>query len=146
MISKLLHVYLGLYKLENKCSLMDRTQGWEPQEPMAITQLSEFLQLFCDWMFSLGVFHSKPVKSQGWWKGKFALFWMPETEMRGGWTPIQRLTPPTPNPLADNHWARTCIDRGRKPHVETSDSPPTVILKFVMWWANQHHLDCVKYN
>ena len=24
----------------------------------------------------------KPLKRQGWWKGKFALFWMPATEVK----------------------------------------------------------------
>ena len=26
----------------------------------------------------------KPIKRQGWWKGKFALFWMPATSREGG--------------------------------------------------------------
>ena len=38
----------------------------------------------------------KPLKRPGWWKGKFALFWMPA---RGGGhphqTPVQRPTPPS---------------------------------------------------
>ena len=34
----------------------------------------------------------KPIKRPGWWKGKFALFWMLATKV--GRTPVQRLTPP----------------------------------------------------
>ena len=46
---------------------------------------------------------------------------------RDEWRVDARLTPPAPNPTADNQWARTFIDRGRKPHVETVQLPlPTV--------------------
>ena len=45
-----------------------------------------------------------PIKRQGWWKVCFIL----EASNLGvgvGWTPFQKLTPPT-----DNHWARDFID------------------------------------
>ena len=53
----------------------------------------------------------KPVRRQGWWGGKFALFQMPETEggevEDEGWTSRHRV-----DSLTDNCWARQ-IGRGR---------------------------------
>ena len=59
----------------------------------------------------------------------------------GGWTPVQRPTPP-----ADNQWARAFIDGGRGLHAETAQSALTVILKLVMLWSDPRHLDCFKYS
>ena len=45
-------------------------------------------------------------------------------------------------PPADSQWARAFIDRGRGPRAETARSALTVVLKLVMRWSDQHHLDC----
>ena len=66
----------------------------------------------------------KPINRQGWWKGKFALFWMPATgggHLSKGWICI-----------TDNQWARAFIDGGTGLHVETAQSSLTGILKLVI--------------
>ena len=68
----------------------------------------------------------KPIKRQGWWKGKFALFQMPATRGRGGLLSKGRL-PPT-----DSQWARAFIDGRRGLHSETAQSALTVILTLVI--------------
>ena len=45
-----------------------------------------------------------------------------------------------------NQWARAFTDGGRGLHAETAQSALTVILKLVMWWSDQRHLDCFKYS
>ena len=47
--------------------------------------------------------------------------------------------------LTDNQWARAFIGRGRGLHSESAQSALTVILTLVMWWSDQHHLDCFEY-
>ena len=47
--------------------------------------------------------------------------------------------------LTGNQWARAFIDRGRGLHAESAQSALTVILKLVMSWSDQHHLDCFEY-
>ena len=47
--------------------------------------------------------------------------------------------------LTGNQWARAFIDRGRGLHSESAQSALTVILKLVMSWSDQHHLDCFEY-
>ena len=69
----------------------------------------------------------KPIKRQGWWKGKFALFWMLATGGGGGQTPVQRPTPPS-----YNQWARAFMGWGRGLHAETVQAALTVILKLVI--------------
>ena len=59
----------------------------------------------------------------------------------GGRNPLQRLTPPT-----DNQCARAFIDGGRGLHAETAQSALTVLLKLVMQWYDQRHIDCFKYS
>ena len=39
-----------------------------------------------------------------------------------------------------------CKGGGRRLHAETAQSALTLILKLVMWWSDQHHLDCFKYS
>ena len=51
-------------------------------------------------------------------------------------TPVHRPTPPT-----GNQWARAFIVRERGRHTETAQSALTVILKLVIRWSNQCHLD-----
>ena len=61
---------------------------------------------------------------------------------------------PKADPLnPDNQWARTFkeefqgyIGGGRGLHVETARSTLTVILKLIMQWSDQHHLDCFNYS
>ena len=50
--------------------------------------------------------HQKPIKRQGWWKGKLGLFPRPATAGRGAC--LQR-----PSPATDDHWARALLDAGR---------------------------------
>lgn len=50
----------------------------------------------------------KPIQRPGWWKGKFASFWMPAITGEGGCSPH-----PTPT---DNQGARAFIDGGRELH------------------------------
>ena len=70
----------------------------------------------------------KPIKRPGWWKGDFALCWMLAAWRRGGWTPVQRPTPPP----TDNQWATAFIDRGRGRHADIARSVLAVILKLVI--------------
>ena len=63
---------------------------------------------------------------------------------------VQRLTPPPPT---DNQWTRAfkgefqgCTSRERGLQAETAQTALTVILKLVMQWSDQRHLDCFKYN
>ena len=58
--------------------------------------------------------------------------------VEGGGTCVQRPTPPT-----NNQWAR---GRGRWQHAETAQSARTVILKSVIRWSDQHHLDYLGYS
>ena len=57
----------------------------------------------------------------------------------GGLLSKGRLPPSHPH---DNQWARAFIGWGRGLHAETTQSALTLILKLVMQWSNQHHLDC----
>ena len=51
---------------------------------------------------------SKPINRPGWWKGKFASFWMLAIGSGGGWqTSVQRLTAHPP----DKQEVRAFIDR-----------------------------------
>ena len=73
----------------------------------------------------------KLMKRQGWWKGKFALFWMLATGVGAG----SVNSCPKANPfqlLGDNQWARAFIDKGRRLHAETAQSALTVILKLII--------------
>ena len=85
----------------------------------------------------------KPVKRQGWWKGKFALFWMPATGGGRGWTSVQR---PTPSPPNDNQGARAFIDRGRGATCRNSTGSSDSHLEIGHWWSDQRPLDCFNYN
>ena len=49
-------------------------------------------------------------------------------------------------PLPYNQWARAFIEGGRGLHAEMAQSTLTVILQLVMWWPDQCHLDCFRYN
>ena len=69
---------------------------------------------------------------------------MPATVGTGvGGTPVQRQPP---NPGTDNQWARAFVDGGRGLCAETAQSALTVILKLLVQWPDQHHLDCFKYS
>ena len=73
----------------------------------------------------------KLMKRQGWWKGKFALFWMLATGVGAG----SVNSCPKANPfqlLGDNQWARAFIDKGRRLHAETAQSALTVILQLAI--------------
>ena len=83
----------------------------------------------------------KPIKKQGWWKGKFALFWIPATGGGEGRRLSEGWLPPT-----DSQWARAFIDRGRGLHAITAQSALTVILKLVMQRSDPNHLDCFQYS
>ena len=48
----------------------------------------------------------KPIKRQGWWRGKFALFWMPATG--GEWADSCPKADSSYSP--NNQWARAFID------------------------------------
>ena len=47
--------------------------------------------------------------------------------------------------LTDNQWARTYIV-GEGAACRTAPSVLTVILKLVVKWSDQCHLDCIKYT
>ena len=49
-------------------------------------------------------------------------------------------------PYSDTQWARVFIDRQRGLHAEAAQSALTVILKLVIQWTDQRHLDCFKYG
>ena len=94
---------------------------------------------------SVGPVALKPVKRQGWWKGKVCfILEAGNLGVGGGQMSVQRLTPPTAPP--DNQGARAFIDRGRRLQAETAQSALTVILKLVMQWSDQYHLDCFRYS
>ena len=71
----------------------------------------------------------KPVKRPGWWKGKFALFWIPAMGSWGRLLSKGWLSPCHPH---DTQWARTFIDRGRGLHAKTTQSALTDILNLVI--------------
>ena len=86
----------------------------------------------------------KPIKRQV--GGKESLLYF------GGWQPgwaghtdscpkMDSLHPDT-----DNQGARAFIDGGRGLRAETAQSALTVVLKLVMQWSDQCHLDCFKYS
>ena len=81
----------------------------------------------------------KPIKRQGWWKGKFALFRRPMG--RGGG---KDCWPKADFPPTNDLWARVFIGGGRGLHAETAQSTLSVILKLVTQWSDQHRLDCFK--
>ena len=83
---------------------------------------------------------SKASKEASWWKGKFALFWMPATGLGGG----RADSCPKADSLTDNQGARAFIDGGRGLRAETAQSALTVVLKLVMRWSDQRPLDCFK--
>ena len=82
----------------------------------------------------------KPIKRQGWWKGKFALLQRLAIVGEGGLMSKGQL-PPT-----DNQGARAFIGRGRGLHAETAQAALTVLLRLVMRWSDQHCLGCFKYS
>ena len=73
------------------------------------------------------------LKNPGWWKEKFALFWM--LAMVGVWGGGRCLSksrlPPPPNPI-NNQGVKTFIDRDRIVHAEIAQSALTVTLKSVI--------------
>ena len=50
------------------------------------------------------------------------------------------------NSPTDHQWAKAFVGRERGLHAETAQSALTVVLKLVMGWSDQHHLDCFKYS
>ena len=70
----------------------------------------------------------KTIKRPGWWKGKFALFWMLASR-RGRADTCQKANS-LPHPRQSG--ARAFIDRGRGLHAEMVPSALTVILKLVI--------------
>ena len=84
--------------------------------------------------------HSKANKEASWWKGKSALF----RRLAGRWGRVDScLKADFPT---DSQWARAFIDGGRGLLAETAQSALIVILKLVMQWSDQRHLDCFKYS
>ena len=85
----------------------------------------------------------KPIKRLGWWKGKFALFRRPATCGEGVWgveaCPKVNFCP------SQQAVGRSFIGKERWLHAKSAQSAQTVILKLVMHWSDQHHLDCFKY-
>ena len=49
-------------------------------------------------------------------------------------------------PPTDYQWRSTFRDGERGLHVETAQSALRIILKLVMLWSDQYHLDCFKYS
>ena len=52
------------------------------------------------------------------------------------------IKPDSPQP--DNQGERAFLDR--EGHMQKQQLALTVILKLVMWWSDQRHLDCFKYS
>ena len=69
----------------------------------------------------------KPTKRPGWWKGKFALFWIQQPGSRADTCPKAK----SPH-WQHNQWARAFVDRGRKLRAEIAQSALTVIMKLVI--------------
>ena len=91
-----------------------------------LTPKDSFLPKVRVWLLAT----QKPLKRQGWWKGKFALFWMPATPelgLEGGLLSKGQLPP-----HGDNQWGRAFTGRGRGLRAETARSALTVILKLVI--------------
>ena len=69
----------------------------------------------------------KPTKKPGWWKGKFALFWIQQPGGR------EDTCPKAKSPYwQHNQWARAFVDRGRDLRAEIAQSALTVIMKLVI--------------
>ena len=83
----------------------------------------------------------KPIKSQGWWKEKFAYFLRLSKEELEEISCSKASSPP-PQSVGKSFFGR---GRGWV-HAERAQSALTVILKLVMRWSDQHHLDCLKNN
>ena len=75
-------------------------------------------------------------------KGNVALFWRLVMGEEGGLMSKSQLLPANQAARALKGEFQGCIGRGRGLHAETAQSVTTVILKFAMWWSDQHHLDC----
>lgn len=73
----------------------------------------------------------KPIKRQGSWKGKFALFGCQHQD--GGDACLKTDVPP------DNHGQELLRAEGGG-YMEIAQSVLKVILKLVMWWSDQRHL------
>ena len=70
----------------------------------------------------------KPIKRPGWWRGKFALFWMLATGAGRMGNSCPKADSPT-----DNRWASAFIDRGKGGLcAEPAQAAPTGILKLVI--------------
>ena len=89
----------------------------------------------------------KPTKRPGWWERKLALFWIPATGAGGGYGGGDVC-------LSRGQLSATYIQQVGKSfyrlreglHAETAQSALTVILKLVIQWTDQRHLDCFKYG
>ena len=88
----------------------------------------------------------KPVKRQGWWKGKFALLRRLAAKAGGRGELLSKGRLDSPPLTVSGQEFQGCIGGGRGLHAETAQSALTVILKLVMRWSDQWHLDCFKYS
>ena len=86
----------------------------------------------------------KPLKRPGWWKGKFALFWMLATRRAGG--EGRRLSkgqlPSTTGQSVGKSFYRWREGATCRNSTVSSDSH----LGIGHRWSDQRHLDCFKYN
>ena len=90
----------------------------------------------------------KTIKRQGWWKGKFALFWMPATYCERGQTSVQRLTLSHRQPVGKNFYRQREGATCRNSTVSYDSH-----LEIGHWWSeighrwsDQHNLDCLRYS
>lgn len=84
----------------------------------------------------------EPAERPGWWKGNGCQ----QMGLRGGGTPVRRLTSPPPPRCTNNQRARAFIDGERGLQAETAESALMLILRLVFSGLTSGHLGCFKYS
>ena len=69
----------------------------------------------------------KPVERPGWWKGKFASFWMPANGDRGRRYTCAKADSPAPTMLHQQSGGKNFVAGERGLHAETAESAPMLI-------------------
>ena len=159
------HQQVTIYREDNESYLTGEEEETQPKKkrkqfqgkcrlstfsssPLWITFFSWFLKIqqAC-LLLKVGVFQLsslKPVKRQDWWKVYF------QGQQPWGGRESGLLTKSQPLPPTHTHWQSVSMSfyrwkEGAKCR-NSAVSSDSHAVKLVMWWSDQHHLDCFKYS